>query len=124
MLHQSSVNDAAAWWVVQSSLLVAQEEPLVDPLVDNDKGDLRSSHSGTTFTSTLWVQLLDCLFELGDLDSDHGVPLSVTHTITVNDEVGGHISAVTLFEGIDGHLESLLQPSVNDLLTTLLDEVL
>lgn len=121
MLDEAPVDDAATRRVIQSSLCVLHEEALIDPLVDDNEGQLGS---GTRGSLLLWVQLVDSVLELGDLNSDDLVTLGVADTIPEDDEVGGQGSVVPLLEGFNCELERLLEPGVHDFLAASLHQVL
>lgn len=117
MLHQTPIDDAATRWVLQIAALIPHEEPLVDPLVHYNQGQLRRS-------GPLRVQLVHCLLELRDLDADDSITLGVTHAISVDDEVGWPLTIMPLLEAFDGFFKSFNESGVDDLLSSLLDQVL
>ena len=98
-------------------MTILDEEPLVDPLVGDNERDL-------------WHLIVDAvglgnsLLELGHLTIEDLLSLSVTHSIPVDDEVRGELATILLLEGSDSVLESLLHLSLDDLLASLLDQIL
>ena len=97
--------------------MVLDEEPLSDPLVDDNKSHLWNHLS-------LVVDLSEDVLELGDLNTDDLVPHGVSHTISVDDVVGWQIALVVGGEGVDSFLEGLLHLALDNLLALLLDEEL
>ena len=91
------------------------EEALRDALVHDDESDLRL-HRG------LIVDLGEGLAELLDLLLDDLRALSVTHTVTENDEVGRKLPIVLRGEDLDGFLEGLLHLTLDDLTTLRLED--
>ena len=114
-LTETLVNDAAAWWVDQSAA-VLHKEALVDALVHNDERDLGLG-------LILTIELADGLLELGNLDANDGISLSVTHTVSVDDIVCRKVVAVLLLESLNCEFEGLLELTVDDLLTSSLHKV-
>ena len=83
-LDESFINDAAIWWIHEAAILVLDKEALCDPLVHNNKSDLRCL--------SLVVKLIDRLLELRDLLGKADITLSVTKTISINNKVGREIT--------------------------------
>lgn len=80
VLDKIAVDDATRGRVLQLALVVLDEESLDNPLIDDEKGNLRLG-------SCLIVALVAGVLELGDLAIDHLGALSAAHTITVDDDV-------------------------------------
>ena len=95
VLNQALVDNAPAGRVLELATRVLHEESLVDSFVDDDESQLWRFHS-------IKVQLLDRLSKLCDLNSNHGISLSIAHTVSVDNEVCGHLLTVAFFECING----------------------
>lgn len=94
-LRKATVDDATTGWVHWcTSLLVHHEEPLVDPLVDED-------HSDGWLVGHLVVQRLDRLLELLDFELENLLALGVTNTVAVDDQVCGELALVVLGEALE-----------------------
>ena len=98
-------------------MLVKHEEALSDPLVHDDECDL-------WVRSRLVVELIDGLLELWDLFRKAEVALSITQTISIDDEVSWVFSGVLLSKDLDGILDRIFHLSLDDLLSFLLDDEL
>lgn len=96
---------------------ILDEEALSDALVDDDEGDLG-------LLSHLVVHFRERISELLDLLLDHLKSLSITDTITVDDEVGGELAIMLSCKDFNSFLERVLHFCLNNLLTLPLDDVL
>lgn len=67
--------------------------------------------------------MADSLLELGNLDANHSISLSVTYTIPVDDIVGREVVAVLLLESLNCELERLYELTVDNLLASSLHKV-
>jgi len=116
VLDEPFVDYAATRRVGQHAAVVAHEEPLVNPFVNDYQGQFWS-------LGILCVELLNGFLELGNFDANDSITLGVTHTISVDHKVRRHLSAVLFLESIDSKLQGVLQFLVDNLLASLLHEI-
>ena len=114
-LDKLAIDDAPTRWVVQSVVVVENEEGLDDPLVYNQKSDL-----GTSWWFV--VQLVEGSLELNNFAVNDLRAFSSTDTITVDNDIGGQIVLVILWKYIDCRLDALFDLSIDNFLTLLLDD--
>ena len=115
LLNEVAVDDATAWWIAEAVVAVENEERLNNPLVDDQKSDLRSGRC-------LVVDLVEGGLELDDFTIDNLGTLSCTHTVSEDDDISRVAILVVLVEHVDGRLDTLLDLSLHDLLTLLLHD--
>lgn len=97
-------------------MLVKHEEALSDPLVHDDECDLWVLH--------LVVELIDGLLELWNLFRKAEVTLSITQTISIDDEISRVFSSVLRSKDLNGILDRIFHLRLDDLLSFLLDDEL
>ena len=108
VLHNAGVNQGSTWRIVESASLVFNEEPLSDPLVDDDHSDERLLLGEVIGLVDRLAKLLD--FLLKDLSAH-----CVSNSISVNDDVLWVVS-MALFKADEGSLHGVLELLRNDLL--------
>lgn len=114
-LTKLCVDDAATGRVLGFTLVVIDEEPLRDTLVDYNYGDLG-------LLSSPIIQAVDSSLKLRDLAGQHLVALSFSDTISVDDEVGRELTAVPLSKSLDCLLDDLLHFILDYFLSFLLNQ--
>lgn len=112
-LDQLTIDDAAARRVLESVVVVHNEEGLDNPLIDDHEGNLGR-------TSCLIVQFAEGVLKLSDLLVDDLHALCGTHTITVDDNVSGKGVLVVPLEQINCFFDAFLDLGSDNLLTLLL----
>jgi hypothetical protein len=117
LLYQLLVDDTSAGGILRSTLAVEHEETLADALVHNNDSNLR-------LRRCLVVQVTNSLLELGNLDAQYLVALSISNTVTVNDKVCGELSFVVNRKGLYGSLDRINHLLLDDLLTLGLNKVI
>ena len=117
ILNQSLIDDAARRRVTQTTFLILDKEPLCDALVDYNNSNL-------WLRSCLVVQLVDRIFKLRDLCRKYLVAHSITHTITIDDEVRWELILVVRCKHLNSFFQSFLHVLLNNLLALLLGDVL
>lgn len=115
VLDETAVDNAAGGRVLQSTLAILDEEGLNDPLVDDQEGDLG-------LDGGLVVALVASGLELGYFPINDLASLRRTHSIPVDDNVGGERVLVVRLERLHGLLEHFFDLCVNNLLSLLLHE--
>jgi len=116
ILDELLVNDAAGWRVLDgSSIPASHEHSLVDPLVDHGQSDGRSA-------AHLVVQGLQGLLELTDLLGDDLVSHLVTHTISVDDDLGWSLALMAVLELLNGGDQASIEIILDQLLVLGLDD--
>ena len=97
-------------------MLVLDEEALGDSLVHDYEGHRRSLSSV--------VELVDGLLELRNFLGKADVTLSITQTISVDDEVGWEVLLMLGGKDFDCGLDGVFHLTLDNLLTLLLHQVL
>ena len=111
------VVDDAAWWRVLSSATVSthDEHPLIDPLVDD-------CESNWWWSTHLVVQRLESFLELTNLALNDLVSHLIANTVSVDDELGGHLTLVAILELLDGSDEASIKVLLHELLILWLND--
>lgn len=116
-LDHLRVHNAAGRRVNELTVVPFNEEPLGDPLVDNDDCQLR-------LLGCLVVDFIDCFLELGNLFLENLLSHGITNTISVDDEViRVEFLRVSVRIRLESLLEGILEFVANDLLSSLLNNL-
>lgn len=115
VFHETSVDDAAAWRILGTTLAVEQEEPLRDSFVDHHYRDLGCD-------CRLVVELVDGSFELRDFRLQNLVSHRVADAVSVDDKVGWELASMVLRERVDCLANGALHVVLHDLLSFLLNQ--
>jgi hypothetical protein len=115
VLDHLRVNEGALRGVLENSVLF-NEEPLSDPLVDDDDCD-----EGLLLGQV--VGLVDGLPQLGDLLLKHLSAHAIAHTVAIDNKVVWVVTT-SISEAAEGTLDGVLELGTNDLLALLLDDPL
>jgi len=116
IFNKTRVNDAARRRVAKTALLILNEEPLSDPLVDHD-------HCNLWLRRGLVIQVGDGALELWDLSGKHLVAHGITNTVAIDHEVCREFLVMEFREDLDRVLECVLHLGLHDLLALLLNDV-
>jgi hypothetical protein len=117
LLYQLLVDDATAGGILGSTLAVEHKETLVDALVHNNDSNFR-------LRRCLVVQVTNGLLELRNLDAQNLVTLSISNSVTVDDEVSGKLSFVINCKSLDSTLYRINHLLLDNLLTLGLNQVI
>ena len=115
--NQVFVNDAAAWWVFQTTFLILNKESLGNSFVDYDNCDFRSH---VKFV----VRWIDSLLKLCNLFWQDLVALSVTNTISVYDEICWKLLFMIRGKCLNCLQDWSFHVSLDNLLSFLLNEMI
>jgi hypothetical protein len=100
LLNEALINVCALGWVVDEGLsgtcLGLLEESLTDTFVYNDQGDLRTLHHCSIYAGLTKDAILfgDDTVELIKLEVDNLLSHRISDTVTVDENVCGHLSVV------------------------------
>lgn len=107
--------DDRSWLRIDCSPIFLAEHPLVDPLVDDDKGDWRRSRR-------LVVKRFQSILELLDLFGNDLISLLLTNTISVDQELVWQFTTMFDLEGLDGAEDASIKLYFDKLLTLWVDD--
>lgn len=113
MLDESLVHISALRWIVNKGvavLLCLLEEALSHSLIHDDEGHLGQRDFLLT-TFKLSILFRDDLVQLLQLEINHLLSHGVTHTITVDEDVEGHLTLIVLTVALEGPHKVVRQDS-------------